>query len=216
MTISAMEKFGVTAKWQNENTIFIKGNQSYSPKDKEIYIEGDYSNAAFFEALNLFGGNVKIENLSKDSLQGDKVYRHFFWQLKEGTPTINISDCPDLGPILFAVAAAKNGGVFLGTSRLKIKESDRGKAMAQELEKFGIDTKIFHDEIIINSSNLTGGNFQKPTKALCSHNDHRIVMAEAVLLTLTGGIIEGAEAVNKSFPDFFEKLETLGIEVKKI
>ncbi len=209
MTMAALAQFGVETVWQDENTIYIKGNQKYSAD--EAYVEGDYSNAAFFEALNVLGGNVQIGNLSPSSIQGDRVYSKMFEQLKEGTPILNISGCPDLGPILFAVSAAVNGGVFSGTSRLKIKESDRGQVMAEELKKFGVSASLYDDEIIIYPT-----KFECPKEALYGHNDHRIVMSEAVLLTLTGGIIDGAEAVIKSFPDFFEKLASLGIEVEKI
>ena len=209
MTMAALAQFGVETVWQDENTIYIKGNQKYSAD--EAYVEGDYSNAAFFEALNVLGGNVQIGNLSPSSIQGDRVYSKMFEQLKEGTPILNISGCPDLGPILFAVSAAVNGGVFSGTSRLKIKESDRGQVMAEELKKFGVSASLYDDEIIIYPT-----KFECPKEALYGHNDHRIVMSEAVLLTLTGGIIDGAEAVTKSFPDFFEKLASLGIEVEKI
>lgn len=209
MTVSALAAFGVAAQWKDENTIYIKGKQEY--RACEACVEGDYSNAAFFEALNVFGGEVEVENLSPDSIQGDRVYGKMFKQLKTGTPTMNISGCPDLGPIMFAVAAAKSGGVFSGTSRLKIKESDRAEAMATELRKFGVSVTVYDDEVIIYPA-----RFAAPTESLYGHNDHRIVMSEAVLLTLTGGSIEGAEAVTKSFPDFFDKLKALGIEVKKI
>ena len=175
------------------------------------WVEGDYSNAAFFEALNVFGGEVKINNLPENSLQGDRVYGKMFEQLKKGTPALNISDCPDLAPIMFAVAAAKNGGVFSGTRRLRIKESDRAQAMASELAKFGVSSSVYDDEVVIYPA-----DFKTPVSELYGHNDHRIVMSEAILLTLTGGVIDGAEAVTKSFPDFFDKLAALGIEVKKI
>lgn len=209
MTIQALSLFGVEAEWTDENTIFIKGNQEY--KADEVNVEGDYSNAAFFESLNVLGGDVTVTNLEPESIQGDKIYKKYFEHLKGGTPTLNISDCPDLGPILFAVAAAKNGGVFSGTSRLKIKESNRGEVMATELRKFGVSAGVYDNEIIIYPT-----DFQAPCDALQGYNDHRIVMACAVLLTLTGGVIEGAEAVAKSFPDFFEKLRALGIEVTQI
>lgn len=209
MTIAALKTFGVSAVWQDENTLFIKGNQHYSAK--EVYVEGDYSNAAFFEALNILGGEVEINGLSSDSIQGDRVYSKLFGQLKKGTPTIHISDCPDLGPILFSLAAAQNGGVFSGTKRLKIKESDRGEAMAEELRKFGVSVTVYDDEIVVYPT-----AFHKPDAELNGHNDHRIVMSEAVLLTLTGGVINGAQAAAKSFPDFFKKLSSLGIEVMEI
>ena len=92
-------------------------------------IEGDHSNAAFLDAFNLIGSQVHVENLNVDSLQGDRVYRDYFRQLSQGTPTLDISDCPDLGPVLFALAALNHGAVFTGTDRLKVKESDRGQAM---------------------------------------------------------------------------------------
>ena len=83
--------------------------------------------------------------------------------------------------------------------------------MACELRKFGARVIEGENEIEIEPCKLSA-----PDTCLDGHNDHRIVMAEAVLLTKTGGVIEGAEAVNKSFPDFFERLSSLGIEVKKI
>ena len=134
-----------------------------------------------------------------------------FAQLARGTPALDISDCPDLAPILFAVAAAKNGGVFSGTRRLKLKESSRAEVMTGELARFGVSSSIEEDEVVIYPV-----KFKKPEGELSGHNDHRIVMAEAILLTLTGGVIDGAEAVSKSFPDFFAKLNALGIEVKEI
>jgi 3-phosphoshikimate 1-carboxyvinyltransferase len=128
--------------------------------------------------------------------------------LLDGVPTIHIGDCPDLGPILFAIAAAKYGGVFDGTRRLKIKESDRAEAMATELKKFGASVTVYDDSVVVYPV-----DFHAPSETLSGHNDHRIVMSLAVLLTLTGGEIEGAEAVSKSYPDFFENLTSLGINV---
>ena len=112
--------------------------------------------------------------------------------------------------MLFAVAAAKCGGVFSGTKRLKIKESDRAAAMAEELEKFGVSVSVHEDKVIIYPK-----QFHAPTQCLKGHNDHRIVMALAILCTLTGGEIDGAEAVSKSYPAFFEDLERLGIGVRR-
>lgn len=206
LTIQALSLFGVQVSWLDERTLFIKGNQAYFPR--EVNVEGDYSNAAFFDALNYLGSKVEVSNLNVDSIQGDKVYGRYFDMMQKGTPTISISDCPDLGPVLFAVASAHFGGVFTGTRRLKMKESDRGAAMAQELAKFGISVRVEEDTIIVYPT-----NFKKPQESLCGHNDHRIVMALSVLLTKTGGIIDGAEAVSKSMPDFFKKMETLGMEV---
>ncbi len=209
MTLSALRMFGVEAGWQEENVLYIKGNQHYHAE--EVFVEGDYSNAAFFELLNLLGGQVKIENLREDSLQGDRVYEELLEALKRPDAELDLSDCPDLGPVLFAAAAAGCGGKFTGTRRLKIKESNRGEAMAEELRKFGVTTEVLENEVIVGRQGL-----REPKEVLNGHNDHRIVMSEAVLLTQTGGVIDGAEAVSKSFPDFFEKLASLGIEVERI
>lgn len=205
LTIEALAKFGVEIKWQDENTLYIMGGQSYEPRTTKV--EGDYSNAAFFAALNLLGSEIEMTGLNPESLQGDKVYEKNFALLGKDTP-IDISDCPDLGPILFAMAAVNGGGIFTGTKRLKIKESDRASAMAEELAKFGIDVTVNDDSVIVHP-----GRVQSPSKILSGHNDHRIVMSCAVLSTITGGIIEGAEASRKSLPDFFERLKKLGFEV---
>ena len=204
LTISALATFGVDVLWKDESTLFVKGGQSY--RACEAHVEGDYSNAAFFAALHALGGNVKIEGLSENSLQGDRIYEKYIPMLTRGTPTVHIGDCPDLGPILLAVSAAKNGAVFTGTARLKIKESDRAEAMASELRKLGTTVTVKEDSIVVYPTDL-----HAPTEPLCGHNDHRIVMSLAVLLTLAGGTITGAEAVKKSFPDFFERLRSLGI-----
>lgn len=208
MTIEAQKVFGIKAEWKNENTLFVGGNQTY--RATETTVEGDYSNAAFFDAFNFLGGNVKVSGLNKKSLQGDKVYHEYFEKLSHGFSTIDISDCPDLGPILFVVAAALHGGEFLGTKRLKIKESDRGRVMCEELAKFGVKTLEEENKIVIYGENLSS-----PKTAIEGHNDHRIVMSLSVLLTLTGGKINGANAVNKSFPDFFARMKEVGISVKE-
>ena len=208
LTISALKKFGVEVKWQDEKTLFVKGGQQY--RSCQTDVEGDYSNAAFFAALNALGSEIEIDGLDADSLQGDKAYARYLEMLCAGTPTIHLGDCPDLGPVLMAVAAAKNGAVFDDTRRLKIKESDRGESMAQELRKFGTNVAVYENSIVVFPT-----AFNAPKEVLEGHNDHRIVMSLSVLLTLTGGVLEGAECVKKSLPDFFERLESLGIEVKK-
>ena len=130
-------------------------------------------------------------------------------RLCRGFCQIDISDCPDLGPALFAVAAANHGARFTGTRRLKFKESDRSEAMAEELAAFGAKVLVEENAVTVEAS-----AFHAPDRILQSHNDHRIVMALAALLLRTGGSIAGAEAVNKSFPDFFRKLQQLGIRLE--
>ena len=208
MTVKALADFGIRISRTDERTIFIKGNQTYKPRT--LRVEGDYSNAAFFEAFNSVGGNVAVAGLKKDTCQGDAVYRKLFGKLVRGCPEIDISDCPDLAPILMAVAAANNGVRLIGTHRLKIKESDRGAAMAEELAKFGCNTEVWKNEITVHPRVL-----KTPELPLSAHNDHRIVMALSLLCSITGGSIYGAEAVNKSFPDYFRKLASLGIKVEE-
>ena len=209
MTIAVLKEFEVDVYWDGDNAIVIPGGQTY--KAKEVTVEGDYSNAAFLESLNLFGGKVEVGNLNQESLQGDKVYSEMFDALSTDSAQLDLSDCPDLGPILFAVSAALNGGRFTGTARLRIKESDRATVMAEELAKFGINVIVGEDFVFVEP-----GSLSEPETLLYGHNDHRIVMSMAVLSTTTGGVIDGAEAVSKSFPDFFEKLTSLGIEVETI
>lgn len=208
MTQQVLIDFGIVTEWTNSNEIFIKGNQQYKSIEKTV--EGDFSNAAFFDAFNFLNGNVTVTGLNNKSLQGDKVYLDLFNQLKnwnnESSP-IDISNCPDLGPILLTLAAALNGGIFTGTQRLKIKESDRGNVMCQELLKFGVKSKIETNTITIIKSSI-----HEPEEIINGHNDHRIVMSLATLLTVTGGIINGTEAVNKSLPDYFERIKSLGIK----
>lgn len=207
MTVKALADFGIRISRTDEHTIYIKGNQTYKPR--VLTVEGDYSNAAFFDALNALGGNVAVSGLKKDTCQGDAVYKKLFGEIVRGCPEIDISDCPDLGPVLMAAAAANNGAHFTGTHRLKIKESDRGAAMAEELLKFGCHTEIGDNDITVHGCNL-----KTPELPLNGHNDHRIVMSLAVLCTLTGGKIYGAQAVSKSFPDFFERFSSLGIDLE--
>ena len=129
--------------------------------------------------------------------------------MENGRPEIDVSDCPDLAPILMTLASAKNGAVFSGTRRLKMKESDRGEAMKQELSKFGEKIKTEENRITVEPSTL-----RAPNETLSGHNDHRVVMSLAVLASVYSAEIDGAEAVSKSFPGFFEVIRGLDIEVK--
>ena len=204
MTIQAMREFGIDVDWESENVLRVKENQTYIARDIEV--EGDYSNAAFLDAFNFIGGDVKVEGLNPKSLQGDKVYLECFEKLKKEKATIDIADCPDLGPVLFSVAAANHGGIFTSTARLKIKESDRGSVMCEELAKLGVKTHMEE-----NSIEIEGNGISSPSELLSGHNDHRIVMSLSLLLTLVGGTITEAEAVRKSYPGFFDDIGKLGV-----
>ena len=208
LTLQALRSFGICAQWVDECTLHIPGNQRYRATD--ISVEGDWSGAAFFAALNALGAAVQITGLNPDSLQGDRICQQHLKALQEGCPEIDLSQCPDLGPILFAVAAAKNGARFTGIHRLRLKESDRITAMAQEFSAFGAEVTVSENAVVIDAK-----AFHKPDRILCGHNDHRIVMALSILLTLTGGQITDAQAVRKSFPDFFDRLADLGITLQQ-
>ena len=206
LTLKALTDFGIIL-YRLGDAILIPGGQTY--RSRTVAVEGDWSNAAFLEAFNLFNGDVTVEGLEENTPQGDRVYRELFARLNAGDPApIDLSDCPDLAPILFAVAAAKHGGVFSGTARLKIKESDRAAAMQAELQKCGIPVTVDKNRVTVHKATL-----HAPETVIDGHNDHRIVMAMSVLCSLVGGEIAGAEAVTKSYPNFFSDITKLGIQV---
>lgn len=208
MTMEALQTYGIEIR-QERNIFYIKGDQTYRAKD--VTVEGDYSNAAFLDALTFVGGQVVVEGLREDSLQGDRVYRLYYERLRESYPVLSLAECPDLGPILMGLAAVTgNGATFTDTRRLKIKESDRGAVMAEELAKLGIRVDVMENEIVVHP-----GKLQEPSTLLDSHNDHRIAMTMAVLCTITGGIISCAESIKKSFPGFYDVIENLGIQVTR-
>ncbi len=205
ITVDVLRKFGAQIECVSDTVFRVKGG-GYKPQD--ISVEGDWSNAAFLFALNSLGGDVEVSGLERCSLQGDRVCADYLRQLSVGYAELDLSDCPDLAPIMFAVAAAGHGARFTGTARLKIKESDRAAAMASELSKLGARVRVLENEVTVE-----GGGLRAPMEVICGHNDHRIVMAMAVLCTLTGGTIDGCEAVRKSYPDFFEVMSSLGLEI---
>lgn len=205
MTIAVLKEVGVDVVERERNVFFVKGNQKY--RSGKYCVEGDWSNAAMLLALGEIGGKVSVCGLDENSVQGDKICKEIFKKLGEKNPVVDLANCPDLAPICFVVAALKNGAKFTGTRRLKIKESDRAEAMAQELEKFGIDVEVYENDVVVHKNEI-----KTPRCEICGHNDHRIVMACSVLLSRTGGYINGAEAVKKSFPNFFEKLGELGVK----
>lgn len=206
LTISALRSFGANVEFTDADTVAVRTSDWTAWSGR---IEGDYSNAAFLDAFNQIGSRVSVGNLNPHSLQGDRVYRNYFRKISEGTPTLDISDCPDLGPVLFSLAAMKNGAVFTGTDRLKAKESDRGQAMHEELQKLGGGLVFGQNTITVPRQTLQYQNIP-----LSGHNDHRIVMALSVILSQTGGSIEGSEAIRKSYPGFFRDIQKLGAEVE--
>ena len=209
MTIKVLKDFGADIAEPEKNFFEINGKGRLSPG--EFTVEGDWSNAAFLIALSRLLGTISVSGLNENSVQGDRFLSVAFDALDGENAEIDLKDCPDLAPILFAYAAYKNGGKFTNTRRLRVKESDRANVMAEELKKFGANVKVYENSVEIEKTQL-----KPPIVPLCGHNDHRIVMALSVLAAVLGAEIDGAEAVNKSYPDFFRVIKKAGVNVYEI
>jgi 3-phosphoshikimate 1-carboxyvinyltransferase len=201
LTVAALSDFGIRWRWQDAYTL---ATEDVKPVSRDVTVEGDESNAAFFHAMKALGHDVQVEGLRPDTLQGDRVSKSLLEKLQAGHAVIDLADCPDLGPVLMMAAAALNGAEFVNTRRLRIKESDRAACMAQELEKCGAHITIEENRVLVHPAPL-----HAPHAPIDGHNDHRVVMAMAVLLTTLGGTIKGTHAVSKSYPGFFDDLKTL-------
>lgn len=209
MTIKVLKDFGADITETEKNFFEINGKGRLSPG--EFTVEGDWSNAAFLIALSRLAGTISVSGLNENSVQGDRFCTAAFDALDGENAEIDLKDCPDLAPILFVYAAYKNGGRFTNTRRLRVKESDRANVMAEELKKFGANVKVYENSVEIEKTQL-----KPPIVPLCGHNDHRIVMALSVLAAVFGAEIDGAEAVNKSYPDFFRVIKKAGVNVYEI
>lgn len=224
LTLNALLKAGVSVQ-KGDLVYMIPGSQSYHPIHEKI--EGDDSQMAFFAELALIQNRpVKVVNMSHESQQGDHVIIDLVRKLGgsvteiedgycfegdrlHGT-TIDLADCPDLGPALFALASQCEGEtVFTHCERLRIKESDRIAAMEEEMTKLGCDIHSDKDTVTVKGKTQIKGNV-----VLNGHNDHRIVMALSMLATLGNDVvITDAQAVSKSYPEFFQDLSGIGIQV---
>lgn len=209
MTIKVLKDFGADIAEPEKNFFEINGKGRLSPG--EFTVEGDWSNAAFLIVLSRLVGTISVSGLNENSVQGDRFCTAAFDALDGENAEIDLKDCPDLAPILFSYAAYKNGGKFINTRRLRVKESDRANVMAEELKKFGANVKVYENSVEIEKTQL-----KPPIVPLCGHNDHRIVMALSVLAAVFGAEIDGAEAVNKSYPDFFRVIKKAGVNVYEI
>lgn len=220
MTLQVMDAFGVQAAFLDGLTLHVPGNQLFTAPAAPFLVEGDDSQAAFFLTLDAILGDVSVAGLSPRSIQGDRVMGEILARCGHvpGQPprplapfVADLGDCPDLGPILMTLGLFCRGeSRLLNAGRLRLKESDRGTAMAQELSKLGGQASLAGDEIRIRQSRL------RPGPALSSHGDHRIAMALAVaaLGARIPADIQGAEAVEKSYPDFWKDLAHLGARVE--
>ena len=208
ITFDILKRFGIEIT-ENEKGFFIRGGQQYIPHDEKV--EGDYSQAAFYYVANAIGSGVMMNNLLPDSVQGDKRIEYIIAQACKNAEIIGFeedcSDIPDLVPILSVLGAyGKERSVIYNAERLRIKESDRLAACADMLGKLGGNVTVTSDGLIIEpTGRLHGGEVD-------SFGDHRIVMAAAIAaLGATGDvIIHGAEAAEKSYPDFFRDYTLLG------
>ncbi|MCM1132892.1 MAG: 3-phosphoshikimate 1-carboxyvinyltransferase [Ruminococcus flavefaciens] len=205
ITIDVMKRFGVFVE-ETPDSFRIKGGQKYQPRIETV--EGDYSQAGFFYVANAIGSDVELGNLNPDSVQGDKRIVNIIENFKaNGCFRADCSDIPDLVPILAVLASyGEKESVIYNAERLKIKESNRLETTAELINNIGGDVEITDDGLIIRpTGNMHGGTVD-------SFGDHRIAMAGAVAGTMTSGdvIIRNAEAVEKSYPDFFEDYKKLG------
>lgn len=209
MTIQCLNTFGIEILETN-NGYFIKGNQNY--KSQNTIVEGDYSQAAFFYVANILGNNIKMNNLTENSSQGDKKIVEITEQLcynENNEPTgfsINAADIPDLVPILGVLGTfCKDKSLISGAERLKIKESDRLETTAAVLNALGGNVTVKNDGLTIKHSILKGGITD-------SFGDHRIAMSAAIAATICSEpvIIKNADSVEKSYPSFFKDYQKLG------
>lgn len=236
LTVLALHKYGITVE-RTDKGYFIPGGQRYKAYDAEV--EGDYSNAAFWIAAGacgrpvgdkfagVEGTGIIISGLKAGSAQGDRrmvdllrnagarIDEHDYNGYLQYRPSPSILqgmeiDCgniPDIVPILSVAAATSQGTTrFYNAGRLRLKESDRLAAMADCLRRIGVRIRQNADELIVQGGNLVGGCEVK------GYNDHRIVMSMAIagLLCEKPVVIRGAEAVAKSYPDFFKEFTRLG------
>ncbi len=223
MTLECLKKFGIEVESTTDLREFKVAKQRYKPTRYKV--EGDWSSASYLLALGAIGGEVKVENLNVESLQGDKVILDLLKnmgalvEINSGSITVrrsrltairaDLSDCIDLLPTLAVLAAAANGvSEFTGIERARIKESNRVSAVKDGLKRMGIKTKEERDRLTITGSHPKGA-------VIKSYNDHRIAMAFSILGSIAGETtINDAECVSKTSPQFWDVLKSIGGEVE--
>ena len=225
ITMEVLKDFGIEIENQNYKKFIIKGNQKYH--GGEFSVQGDYSNSAFFIASGILNGKVGVLGLRENSFQGDKafidicrkmggkIYRKgdVLWSEKSDlhyNGEFDMSQCPDIVPILALVCCANRGEVVLkNTSRLKIKECDRGTATETMLNTLGGMVENHGEYIKISGTGyLNGGRVN-------SFNDHRMAMTAAVsaMISKKDIVLEDPMSVEKSYPEFYNDFyKTGGVE----
>ena len=196
MTLCALNNFGVDPK--------ILGGQQFCSPGK-LTVEGDWSNGAFFLTAAALGSGLTVCGLEQNSPQGDRACQPLLEQLKKQSVTIDARDIPDLVPILAVAAGALHGAVFQNIRRLRLKESDRVATILQLLANLGGKAEATEDTLTIYPTGYRGG-------IVDSAGDHRIAMAASIAATVCNQpvTILGAEAVNKSYPQYWEEYRRLG------
>jgi 3-phosphoshikimate 1-carboxyvinyltransferase len=226
LTLDVLNQFGIHVLVVDQY-FYIKGNQTYKPLLTSI--EGDLSQAAFWMVAGLIGNQIKITSINQRTKQGDALIIDIIKQMhgsikydafhneyvinpsETDAITIDLSQIPDLGPILMVLASLSKGTTkFINASRLRIKESDRLEAMYQTLIKFGVNIVISDDEAIIEGRETLIGN-----QAFDSFGDHRIAMAIAIAAIRAEGnvTIINSDVVKKSYPDFYKVYQALGGQI---
>lgn len=170
-----------------------------------LCVEGDWSNSAFFLTADALGSDIILEDLNETSTQGDRAIQTILPILQAGVSTISAADIPDLIPILSVAAASCHGAVFTNIQRLRLKESDRVASIIAMIEGLGGVAWATEDTLTIGNIPLRGG-------IVDSVNDHRIAMAAAIAATVCSESVTilGADAVNKSYPHFWDDYVHLG------
>ncbi len=223
MTIDTMKQFGVEVKNDNYNNYSIAAEQRYNLD--EYTVEGDFSGAGYFFAIGaLTRSKITLQNLNPASKQGDRQFASILEMMgnkiitgnnsmtiigKGVQPiTINMEQCPDQAQTLAVLAAfAKGKTVINGIRSLRVKETERVAAVEKELDKMGIQTESTRDTLIIH-----GGNPKPAT--IDTYGDHRMAMSFAVAGTsLSGMAINNPEVVNKTFPNYWKVLESIGVNL---
>lgn len=213
LTLSVLADFGISVENYDYGKFVIKGKQKYSARNYAV--EGDYSQAAFYEVANYLGSDIVGIGLREDSLQGDKIIKVFLDKLKNAcsneTLVFDGSDCPDIIPEFALACCLREGSTkIVNVSRLRIKECDRLAATVCELKKLGADIREDGDGMAINGvGRLKGGE-------VSSHKDHRMAMTLAVASTAADGeiVLIDAECVSKSYPNFYEHFVSLGGKIQ--
>lgn len=225
ITLSAVRSFGIII-YEEKNTFRIPGGQTYISPGR-LASEGDWSNSAFWLCLSTLSGKpVTCKGLSMNSLQGDKdicrILRDFGAevQISEDSVTVipqslkgitvDVSQVPDLVPAIAAVAVGAKGQTRIeNAGRLRLKESDRLKAVSGVLNELGASvTETAEGLIIEGTGKIKGGTVD-------SWGDHRIVMMASMISAISGSPVKitNSQAVNKSYPGFFDDLSSLGVEI---